>query len=122
MTVPKFPIQTSLGGGSLSPVVFDNTPWVRSNCIYAGANFLGFVISLLTGSHVHLDLIGSGAFCAAAIPTLLDPPGNDRIRYSSSAVALWGSKLALFLFYRALQTGHDIRLEDTLSTFSGTCT
>ena len=34
-------------------------------------------------------------------------------------MALWATKLASFLFYRALQVKHDARLSETLSTTSG---
>ena len=114
MTLPSFPHRR------LSPVLYNNAPFVQSSAIFGGANLFGFVISMLTGSHVHLDLIGTGAFALAAIPPLVSS-SVPRVQYSSGAMALWGTKLASFLFYRALQTGHDMRLEDTLSTTSGTC-
>lgn len=105
---------------NISPIsYFDNTPFVEYNQVMLIANGLGFLISLISGgSHAHLDLIGTGAFALASLPTLLsDIP---RIQLSSACVALWGTKLASFLFFRALKLGTDKRLEDTLSTVNGT--
>ncbi len=107
---------------------FNNAPMIQSFSIFGAANLLGYVISLATGSHLHLDLLGTGAFALASLPTLLSsssPSVGDlnilpRVMVSSAAVAIWGTKLASFLFYRALQVKHDARLEETLSTVSGT--
>lgn len=84
---------------------------------FGAANALGFGISLATGSHLHLDLIGTGVFALAA----LSLRGTElRQRLSAGAIALWSSKLAAFLFYRACAgSGRDARLEETLSTTSG---
>lgn len=91
-------------------------PGAAAAKIFGAANVLGFGISVLTGSHVHLDLIGTGAFAAVAAATR----GPDlRSRISALAVGLWATRLASFLFYRALQTGRDARLETTLSTTTG---
>lgn len=40
-------------------------------------------------------------------------------RLSCVCMGLWSTRLAGFLFYRALQTGHDARLDGTLSTAAG---
>jgi len=79
-------------------------------------NAIGFGISLATGSHVHLDLIGTGAFTVAAATT---PGRNVRSVLSSCLIGTWATRLASFLFYRATKTGHDGRLEETLGTPSG---
>ena len=42
----------------------------RSAAIFGAANSLGFTISALTGSHVHLDLLGTRAFAAMAVGTI----------------------------------------------------
>jgi hypothetical protein len=42
-----------------------------------------------------------------------------RQQLSAGCVALWATKLSSFLFYRALQTKHDGRLDELLSTNSG---
>lgn len=113
------------GGGSAKyalPVVsFGDTPFKASTVIFAATNALGFVISIFTGSHVHLDLLGTGAFTLASIPGLL-APSSLRVFLSSGAVAIWGTKLASFLFFRALKVKHDVRLDGTLSTTSGAAT
>lgn len=119
----KFP---SRGGSALNGVnpelvvnSFSNSPFVLSSIIYAMTNVLGFVISIFTGSHLHLDLLGTGAFTLASLPNIL-APSSTRVLISSSAVGIWGAKLASFLFFRALKVKTDVRLEDTLSTTGGT--
>ena len=66
---------------------------------------------------MHLDLLGTGAFALVAVPYLKS--SVERIRWSSVAIFVWGSKLALFLFYRATKVKHDSRLTDVLSTTGG---
>ena len=91
---------------------------LRSIGIYAFTDFVvGFFISIFTGSHLHLDLLGTGAFAVAALPYLWS--SVEHIRWSSAAVFLWGTKLALFLFYRATKVKHDNRLTDMLSSPQG---
>ena len=92
-------------------------PVGKSALIFGGLNGLGFGISAATGSHVHLDLIGTGAFAVAAL--FCGPLAGGRASVSAAGVAIWGAKLAGFLFYRALQVKHDARLTDTLSSTSG---
>ena len=69
-----------------------------------------------TGWHYHLDLIGTGVFAVAALALRGATLAQG---CSAGAVALWACKLASFLFFRALQTKRDGRLEDTLATTSG---
>jgi len=66
---------------------------------------------------VHLDLIGTGIFAVSAASTA--GGGDVRQLISAGAVGLWATKLAGFLFYRALQTNHDARLKEALSTTGG---
>jgi steroid 5-alpha reductase family enzyme len=106
-------------------VSFDPTPFHQSTTIFTSINMLGLLISILSGgSHIHIDLLGTGAFALAAlIPPFFSFPKlqqNSRIVISSLCVSVWSIKLALFLFYRALQVKTDARLDDTLNTFSGT--
>ena len=101
------------------PTVFNNAPLVQSSAIYVALNALGFLISVVTGSHLHLDLIGTGAFAVASIPSLLSSTCS-RITLSAASVTIWGAKLAGFLFFRALKLKTDYRLEDMLSSTSGT--
>lgn len=108
---------------------FHNAPFLQSMSIFAGVNALGFIISLATGSHLHLDLLGTGAFALASLPALLfttatttatSVPSRRRVFLSTAAVCTWSVKLAGFLFFRASQVKTDGRLDDTLSTVSGT--
>jgi Protein of unknown function (DUF1295) len=110
---------------SSSTLILNNsTPLTTSTGIFAAMNLAGFFISILTQSHIHLDLIGTGAFALVGLFPLLGlSPSvtlNGRILASSAAMTLWGSKLAGFLFYRALILKHDARLASTLSTVPGT--
>ena len=88
-----------------------------SGLVFGAANGLGFGISALTGSHLHLDLLGTGAFVGAAVA--LRGKGCSRQRLSAALIGLWGGKLAGFLFYRVCHTKHDARLDETLKTPSG---
>lgn len=107
---------TRLRGGFLAPLTAN--PILKSIGIYAFTDLIvGFCISVFTGSHVHLDLLGTGAFALAAVPYLQS--SVERIRWSSAAIVVWGSKLALFLFYRTTKVKHDTRLTDLLSTTGG---
>ena len=94
-------------------------PSVTSAAVFGIANTLGFGISVATGSHLHLDLIGTGVFAASAL-VLRGATRSQNL--SAAAIALWSAKLASFLFYRVLQTKHDARLGDMLSTVSGAAT
>jgi len=92
------------------------SPVAASSAIFGAANGVGFAISVATGWHYHLDLIGTGVFALAAYASRGVTLAQG---CSAGAVALWAGKLASFLFYRALQTKRDTRLEDTLSTTNG---
>jgi steroid 5-alpha reductase family enzyme len=93
-------------------------PFLKSTLICFVCNAVGFLISLTTGSHVHLDLIGTGAFALAALPNIAST--IPHIQISSWAQGIWATKLASFLFFRATQVGHDKRLEEMLLTTKGT--
>jgi steroid 5-alpha reductase family enzyme len=93
-------------------------PAGTSTAVLGGANLLGLLISLATGSHLHLDLIGTGAIGVAAMATKGGVPGSLQ-GISASCVTLWAVKLTSFLVYRALQIKRDARLETTLSTAKG---
>jgi steroid 5-alpha reductase family enzyme len=101
--------------GGAANSVFDNTNMFYGQAIIVGANVLGLFMSLATNSHLHVDLLGSSAFAVSALPTLFNKNLPDRVRISSAAVFTWSTKLAAFLFYRILQTGHDGRLDDILA-------
>jgi steroid 5-alpha reductase family enzyme len=102
----------------IPPVVFDAAPWISANVVVVAANLVGLILSLVTGSHLHLDLLGTGAFSLASLMAFKS--SLLRVQVSSGAVFLWSAKLASFLFYRALQIKTDARLDDLLSTPSGT--
>lgn len=116
-----FPRGGSSNPTSLSAVIFDNAPFWQAQSVIAGANALGLVISLATGSHLHLDLLGTGAFgLMAAVPFMNSVSLLPRVQWSSLAVIAWATKLAGFLFFRALKVKQDARLTDILSTSGGT--
>merc|ERR1719326_1252814 len=97
---------------------FTQGPVGASTAVLGGANALGLLISLATNSHLHLDLIGTGAIAVAAMSTQAGVPGSAQA-ISASCVTLWAVKLASFLVYRALQVRRDARLETTLATAKG---
>ena len=108
-------------GGALSDSIIGTmtNPFWKTCGIYVACDVLGFIISYVTGSHVHLDLIGTGAFAVATLPTLLQDSASTTQYFSSMAVLLWSTRLASFLFYRATQVGNDKRLETMLSNVPG---
>ena len=114
---PQPPLRAAAHNNARHPSpVLVASPVVKAAGAIGAANVLGFGISALTGWHYHLDLLGTGVFAIAAFVTR----GITLAQQCSAfAVGLWASKLAGFLFYRALLTKRDMRLEDTLSTTSG---
>lgn len=108
----------------LNDFSIQSNPFWKAIAIYAIADTVGFVISIVTGWHIHLDLIGTGAFTLVSVSQMLDMRKRLSVApvhqvWSSLAVACWSAKLAGFLCYRSSQVGHDRRLEDTLSTIPG---
>lgn len=109
----------------LASLVRATDPTAFSLGSIAGLNVLGLFVSLVSKTHYHLDLLGTGAFAVAAAPEILpillgdggSLPATRAI--SGAAMGLWGAKLASFLFYRVLRRGHDARLDGTLSTAAG---
>ena len=94
-------------------VAFSCMPCGRAAAIFAAMNGAGFAVSIASGgSHLHLDLIGSGAFVAAAAATR---GHHARTRLSAALVGVWGARLGSFLFYRVVNssTQHDMRLDNT---------
>jgi steroid 5-alpha reductase family enzyme len=104
---------------SILPLMDLSNPLWKAVGTYAAADSVGFLISLATGAHVHLDLIGTGAFALASLPNIMSATATFSQKVSSIAVSLWAIKLASFLFFRATRVGHDMRLEETLSTVDG---
>jgi steroid 5-alpha reductase family enzyme len=76
----------------------------------------GYLLTLVTSTHYHVDLIGTAAFALAALPALKKST-NIRIRWSGTAMATWGCKLATFLFWRVIDKGgQDSRLTEILES------
>jgi steroid 5-alpha reductase family enzyme len=120
----KLKLSVAAGAGAsaaslILPLMDISNPLWKAMGTYAAADLVGFVISLATGSHVHLDLIGTGAFALVSLRNIFSATATVSQKVSSIAVSLWSIKLASFLFYRATRVGHDLRLEDTLSTIPG---
>ncbi|CAJ1384177.1 unnamed protein product [Effrenium voratum] len=104
-------------GYTAAAAAFSPAPLATSALVFGAANGIGFVVSLATGWHYHLDLLGTGAFSAFAFALR---GTHWRQQVSAACIGIWGAKLAAFLFYRALQTHHDARLEEVLAGLSGT--
>lgn len=117
--IPSRPCSWTLFSTGTTHTTTTRSAYATSALVFGAANGIGLGISLCTASHIHLDLIGTGAFVAAAM-ALRGSGGCTRQRMSALCVGIWGTKLAGFLFYRALQTKHDARLGKTLSSPSGT--
>jgi len=104
------PPLASLGGPPLASLV-------GSTKRFVAVNILGAAVSLATGSHVHIDLLGTGAFAYAS--QAKSSTFNAISKASGLCVGLWSIKLASFLFGRALIMKHDARLDDTLGKIDG---
>jgi steroid 5-alpha reductase family enzyme len=93
--------------------VNQNNPALLSQQIILGLNTVGLGISLVQPhNHYHVDLLGTGAFAASTLPSLLSCAKLPaRITWTSAAVAAWSLKLAAYLFYRVTQRRHDARLD-----------
>lgn len=100
---------------SASNFALNHGPTLMSQQIILGLNLVGFGISLASPHmHTHVDLLGTGAFAASTLPSLLAKDLPGRILWTSAAVATWSVKLASYLFYRVLQRGHDSRLDSIM--------
>jgi steroid 5-alpha reductase family enzyme len=95
-------------------LLFDSAPLQRAQLLLLGVNALGYLLTVTTKSHLHVDLLGSSAFALAAWPSLSS--SNERVRWSARIVAAWSVKLAGFLFGRVLKSGHDSRLDEVLDS------
>eukprot|EP00747_Dinoflagellata_sp_TGD_P191708 gnl/TRDRNA2_/TRDRNA2_55457_c0_seq1.p1 gnl/TRDRNA2_/TRDRNA2_55457_c0~~gnl/TRDRNA2_/TRDRNA2_55457_c0_seq1.p1 ORF type:complete len:271 (+),score=27.21 gnl/TRDRNA2_/TRDRNA2_55457_c0_seq1:52-864(+) len=92
---------------------------LRSAAIFGGINALGLGISIFDShEHRHLDLLGTGAFVVHAL-AVQSRSGTLHQALSKLAIAVWGTRLAGFLCYRACILKHDARLEDLLKSTSG---
>jgi hypothetical protein len=83
---------------SLVPLTDLADPLWKGCGVYVTCDALGFVICLVTGTHVHLDLIGTGAFVVATWSGMaLTAP---HIGWSSYATVIWATKLTSIFFSR----------------------
>ena len=95
-------------------------PLFISSVFFCLVDLLGFLISIFSGSHLHLDLLGTGAFFVSTVSLMIMSNNFLSTPASSVPILLWSLRLASFLFYRATVLRHDARLNETLSTVSGT--
>ena len=90
---------------------------VTSGLVVGFANVLGLVITLSTNTHKVTDLLGSGAFAAAALACkAIGGGGGQRALISTVIITAWSVRLAGFLFYRILNTSTDDRLGQQFKT------
>ena len=116
---------TPPSGASPTALSASPSPLITSAKVFGSVNAAGLLISVLTGSHVHLDLLGTGAFIPATLIPFMrlarsPKPLSASLMGSQLIITAWAFRLATFLFYRAMVLKHDGRLTETLSTFNGT--
>jgi steroid 5-alpha reductase family enzyme len=105
---------------TLSSSVTSLSPFFQYNLVILAINFVGMLISLLfPGMQYHLDLLGTGSFALASSYIMSTQSLLQAQVFSSWAIILWSTKLATFLFYRAMKVKEDARLGATLSTKPG---
>ena len=85
----------------LTKVLSESPSFRKANGIFAASSAVGFLISVATGSHVHLDLIGTGAFSLTALPGILQQDSPTHTLLSSYAIAVWSVKLAGFFVFQS---------------------
>lgn len=95
-------------------------PLVLSAAIVGGINLAGFSVTAATHTHKLVDLCGTGSFVASSVVVGVQcvqefkriSPGRPlpiRPMIMTAAVALWGTRLASFLFYRIMTSPEDKR-------------
>ncbi|KAL7449724.1 hypothetical protein ACHAWC_001761, partial [Mediolabrus comicus] len=105
---------------TLSSSVTSSSPFLQYNLVILAINFVGMLISLsFSGMQYHLDLLGTGSFALASAYIMLTQSLLQTQVLSSWAIIIWSTKLATFLFYRAMKVKEDARLGATLSTKQG---
>ncbi|KAL7455046.1 hypothetical protein ACHAWC_006620 [Mediolabrus comicus] len=105
---------------TLSSSVSSLSPFLQYNLVILVINFVGMLISLsFPGVQYHLDLLGTGSFALASTYIMLTQSLLQAQVFSSWAIIIWSTKLATFLFYRAMKVKEDARLGETLSTKPG---
>ena len=83
-------------------------PLVVSAKYFSSVCAAGFALSAATGTHLHLDLFGTGAFLPASVAALKrhltltqGMPISLSLVTSCMVICAWSFRLATFLFYRA---------------------
>lgn len=85
--------------------------------VVGGCNILGYAVTAALETHKITDLVGAGSFVAATLAlsqknNLISAPlSYPVLTLVNAGVALWGTRLSLFLFQRVLQVGDDKRFE-----------
>lgn len=88
----------------------------RVGAVVGGCNAVGFLLTAALETHKITDLIGAGSFVAATVDlSMKNNLFSNAFSYPKLAlinlgVAVWGARLATFLFRRVLQVGEDKRL------------
>mmetsp|Transcript_47617 Transcript_47617/g.58537 ORF Transcript_47617/g.58537 Transcript_47617/m.58537 type:complete len:288 (-) Transcript_47617:69-932(-) len=79
--------------------------------VIVGLNAVGFTITMMSKSHKITDLVGTGAFGAAAVYCLYKSKNKGpTAKMLTLSATLWSARLALFLFARVNKLGEDKRL------------
>ena len=94
------------GGSALSAHGLE--PLLSSAKHFGSVCGAGFALSVATGTHLHLDLFGTGVFLPASVAALKKHlalnqgmPISLSLMSSCMVICAWSFRLALFLFYRA---------------------
>lgn len=86
--------------------------WVFSVSVDFGLQVAGWLLSVLLGSEIIYDLLGSITFISVSLGSYsLYGIGSNVGLLATTLVVAWAARLGSFLFYRILQTGHDSRFE-----------
>ena len=86
--------------------------WVFSVSVDFGLQVAGWLLSVLLGSEIIYDLLGSITFIIVSLGSYcLYGIGSGVGLLATTLVVAWAARLGSFLFYRILQTGHDSRFE-----------
>ena len=86
-------------------------------CVVGGCNVFGYLATAVFETHKLTDLVGTGAFVAAASSLSFRNnlfkfnASNLRLKLVNFGIMLWGARLSTYLFTRVLKLGEDKRLE-----------
>lgn len=88
----------------------------RTGAVVGACNAVGYAITAALETHKITDLVGAGSFVAATVALshknglFVQPLQYPKLALVNLGVAVWGTRLASFLFQRVLQVGEDKRL------------